>query len=250
MIGVVVPVHNEEACLEACLFALTAACAHPLLGGEPVVVVLVLDDCTDRSAAIATRHAARHRTNGQLTCLTVAARNVGKARHAGAEHLLARDARWLAFTDADTRVAPDWLVAQLALHADAVCGLVTVDDWSLHPPHVPGRFFAQYRRQDDHRHVHGANLGVCSHAYRRAGGFPPQTSHEDVALVQQLMAIDAHIVWSIHPQVITSARPRGRLRGGFADHLAMLATAADAPEPRQAAPCAANHGDDTNAAVA
>lgn len=249
MIGVVVPVHNEEACLEACLIALTVASAHPMLGGEPVVVVLVLDDCSDRSAAIANRHATRHRPNGELTCLTVAARNVGKARHAGAEHLLARDARWLAFTDADTRVAPDWLVAQLALRADAVCGLVTVDDWSLHPPHVPDRFFAQYRRQDDHRHVHGANLGVCSQAYRRAGGFPPQTAHEDVALVQQLMAIDAHIVWSSHPQVITSARARGRLRGGFADHLTMLAAAADHPGLRQTS-CAADTGDDTNAEVA
>lgn len=225
MIGVVVPVHNEEICLEACLMALGVAALHPGLQREPVMLVVVLDDCSDGSPTIARRHAS-----GQIAYLTIAARNVGKARHAGAELLLALDARWLAFTDADTRVAPDWLVAQLALRADAVCGLVTVDDWSEHAPHVPARFAARYRREDDHRHIHGANLGICSHAYRRAGGFPPQTSSEDVALVRRLLDIGARIAWSAGPRVITSARARGRAPGGFAEHLAILAALpADAP---------------------
>lgn len=219
MIGVVVPVHNEEDCLEACLMALRVAAMHPGLHQEPVVMVVVLDDCSDNSTVIAARHAT-----GPMTCLTIAARNVGMARHAGAEHLLARNARWLAFTDADSRVAPDWLVAQLALSADAVCGLVTVDDWSEHPAHVAMHFAARYHRADDHRHVHGANLGVCSQAYRRAGGFPPHASSEDVALVQRLIALNAQIAWSTQPRVVTSARAHGRAPGGFADHLAMLAT--------------------------
>ncbi len=218
MIGVVVPVHNEESCLEACLMALSVAALHPGLHREPVILVAVLDDCCDNSLAIAQRHAC-----GQVTCLTIAARNVGMARHHGAEHLLERDARWLAFTDADSRVAPDWLVAQLVLRADAVCGLVEVDDWSQQPAHVPARFAARYRREDGHRHVHGANFGISSRAYRRTGGFPPQASSEDVALVQRLIAINARIAWSTRPQVITSARERGRAPGGFADHLAMLA---------------------------
>lgn len=218
MIGVVVPVHNEEASLEACLLALRAAAVHPGLEGEPVMLVVVLDDCSDRSLAIASRHGPAH-----VTCLTIAARNVGIARHTGAELLLALGARWLAFTDADSRVAPDWLVAQLALAADAVCGLVAVDDWSEHPPHVPVRFAKRYQRDDDHRHVHGANLGVCSRAYRRAGGFPPHASSEDVALVQRLIALNAQIAWSALPRVVTSARIKGRAPGGFAHHLAMLA---------------------------
>jgi len=226
MIGVVVPVHNEEACLGACLMALGAAAFHPGLNQEPVVLVVVLDDCSDNSLAIVRRHAI-----GQVTCLTIAARNVGMARHAGAEHLLARDARWLAFTDADSRVAPDWLVAQLALRAEAVCGLVTVEDWSQQPAHVPERFAARYCHEDGHRHVHGANLGICSRAYRRAGGFPPEATSEDVALVRRLIAIEAQIAWSTRPRVVTSARPRGRAHGGFADHLAMLATLGpDAPQ--------------------
>ncbi|MGN5477389.1 glycosyltransferase [Cupriavidus basilensis] len=217
MIGVVVPVHNEEECLEACLMALRVATLHPALNGEPVMLVVVLDDCTDDSLAIAQRHAA-----AEVTCLTIAARNVGMARHLGAEHLLAREARWLAFTDADSRVAPDWLVAQLALCADAVCGLVTVDDWSGQPVHVPVRFAARYCRTEDHRHIHGANFGICASSYRRAGGFPPHASSEDVALVQRLIALNAQIAWSTRPRVMTSARVRVA-RDGFADYLAMLA---------------------------
>ncbi|WP_137927448.1 glycosyltransferase [Cupriavidus sp. 2SB] len=217
MIGVVVPAHNEEDCLAACLTALGAAAGHPGLLGEPVLVVVVLDDCTDASHAVVQRHA----TMG-VACLAIAARNVGVARHHGAEHLLALNARWLAFTDADTCVAPDWLVAQLALRADAVCGLVTVNDWSQQPGHVPAQFAARYCREENHRHIHGANLGICPRAYARAGGFPPHESSEDVALVQRLIAINAQIAWSTQPQVTTSARREGRARGGFADHLAML----------------------------
>ncbi|WP_082926686.1 glycosyltransferase family 2 protein [Cupriavidus sp. D384] len=231
MIGVVVPVHNEETCLEACLLALRAAALHPGLGGEPVMLVVVLDDCSDRSLDIVRRHPP-----AQITCLPIAARNVGIARHAGAELLLALDARWLAFTDADSRVAPDWLVAQLALSADAVCGLVTIDDWSEHPPHVPVRFAARYQRTEDHRHVHGANLGVCSRAYRRAGGFPPHATSEDVALVQRLIALNAQIAWSTLPRVVTSARAKGRAPDGFADHLAMLGSLCNDHTADDAAP--------------
>lgn len=51
--------------------------------------------------------------------------NVGHARAAGAQELLNQGVRWIACTDADSTVAEDWLVEQLALEADAVCGTVT-----------------------------------------------------------------------------------------------------------------------------
>jgi glycosyltransferase involved in cell wall biosynthesis len=119
--------------------ALSAAALHPDLNSEPVLVVVVLDECDDDSHAIAQRHATT-----PLICLSISARNVGMARHTGAEYLLARDARWLAFTDADSRVAPDWLVAQLALRAGALCGALSP---GRQPPpcsrRQPGRVFAR-----------------------------------------------------------------------------------------------------------
>jgi glycosyltransferase involved in cell wall biosynthesis len=215
MIGVVIPAHNEEELLAACLVAATAAARHPALGGETVRVLVVLDACTDGSAQIA-------RGLG-VEALTIDACNVGAARAAGANRLLAAGARWLAFTDADSRVAPDWLVAQFALNADAVCGSVAVDDWSAHAGHVRAAWQRRYCDADGHRHVHGANLGVSAEAYRRAGGFAPRACGEDVALVEMLNATGATIAWSAASRVVTSARIRARVRGGFGDALAAWA---------------------------
>jgi hypothetical protein len=55
VIACIVPVHDEELLLEACLDALWRASAHPQLAGESVAVVVVLDACSDRSRDIAIR---------------------------------------------------------------------------------------------------------------------------------------------------------------------------------------------------
>ena len=177
MIGVIIPAHNEEGELERCLAAIRVAAGDAALGGEPVHVMVVLDSCSDGSRAIVERH-ARHRVQDCCVVggLVVASRNVGAARAAGAACLLALGARWLAFTDADTRVSPDWLVRQLELDADAVCGSIGVDDWSAHGAQagfIRDHFAVTYHDVDGHRHIHGANLGVSAAAYLRAGGFLP-----------------------------------------------------------------------------
>jgi glycosyltransferase involved in cell wall biosynthesis len=215
MIGIVIPAHNEDELLGACLRAALDAARHPRLRGEAVQIVAVLDSCDDDSAAVA-------RELGVET-IEIEARNVGIARAAGADRLLARGARWLAFTDADSRVAPDWLAAQLALRAQAVCGPVTVDDWTPHHERTRAAFYRAYMDADGHRHIHGANIGVSARAYRRAGGFPPLACSEDVALVDLLVAAGVRIAWSAAPRVVTSARVDARVRGGFGDTLAALA---------------------------
>lgn len=220
MIGVVVPAHNEEDYLDGCLAAMRRAAHHPALLGEPVVIVVVLDTCADGSAAIARRHG--------VSVLNVSARCVGTARHAGACALLAQGARWLAFTDADSLVSDSWLVDHLALEADAVCGVVSVADWSPHSPQVQARYASHYHDADGHRHIHGANLGVSAAAYVQAGGFPALALSEDVALVQVLVAQGARIAWSARPRVVTSARIQARARGGFGDFLIALADSASA----------------------
>ncbi|WP_233849624.1 glycosyltransferase [Paraburkholderia sp. HD33-4] len=216
MLGIVIPAHNEEKLLPACLRASRLAAQHPGLKGEQVGVVVVLDRCTDGSELIAREYGA--------STVFIDARNVGMARAAGASVLLEKGARWLSFTDADSRVATDWLVAQLALKAEAVCGVVTVDDWGEHDAATRAAFYRSYVNSDGHRHVHGANLGVSAQAYLRTGGFPPIACSEDVALVDMLIATDTTIAWSAAPRVTTSARRASRARGGFGD---TLATAAD-----------------------
>lgn len=223
MIGVVVPAHDEEAGLGACLAALLAAAGDPALAGEPVAVAVVLDACTDGSAAVVEAWRTRFEQAGTLLCrVDVDARRVGAARAAGACAVLARDARWLAFTDADTRVSPTWLADQLALGADVVCGSVAVDDWSPHAAQAQAlraHFDGFYQDRDGHRHIHGANLGVSAAAYRAAGGFEAVPCHEDVLLVRALETIGARFAWSASPRVFTSARTDARARGGFGDTL-------------------------------
>jgi glycosyltransferase involved in cell wall biosynthesis len=214
MIGIVIPAHNEEQLIRSCLAAVQRAAQHVALRGERVETVVVLDACTDATCAAAT-------AAGAMT-LTLQARNVGMARAAGAQAMLARGARWLAFTDADTVVSEGWLASQLALEADVVCGTVCVHDWSPHGANaelLKVHFSETYSDHDDHRHVHGANLGVSAEAYREVGGFRHLVCGEDQALVAALVAAGREVAWSSLPRVVTSARVDARAPGGFAGAL-------------------------------
>ena len=214
MIATIVPAHNEEDHLATCLAALRIAGRCPRLGGEQAVVMVVLDACTDSTRSIAEQMG--------VTTIALNARNVGAARALGAELALAAGARWLAFTDADTQVAPDWIAEQLAQKRDAVCGTVAVRDWGTYGDTMRQHYDVTYHDLDGHRHVHGANLGVSAQAYERAGGFRPLHSSEDVALVNALQASGASIAWSAAPRVFTSARRVFRAPGGFGATLARV----------------------------
>lgn len=220
MLGIVIPAHNEEECIAAAVGAASRAARHPGLRGEPVEILVVLDSCDDLTGVRACQHGAH--------TLSLRGRNVGAARAAGAEALLAMGARWLAFSDADSRVSDGWLAEQISLGADAVCGTVSVDDWSCHGDSeawLREHFGRHYRDADGHSHVHGANLGVSAGAYRRAGGFKHLRCSEDRRLVDALAASGAHIAWSARPRVVTSARRDMRAHGGFGSHLESIAAA-------------------------
>ena len=214
MIGIVIPAHNEERLIGDCLNAVVIAAEHPSLQGQPVEILVVLDHCSDNTGAVVTAKG--------ITSVDVCFRNVGKARAVGAEQLLKAGARWLAFTDADTVVPPDWLARQIEFGADAVCGTVEVDSWSGHGEAVRTKYLALYQFIENHRHIHGANLGLSAEAYRNAGGLQHLIAHEDVQLVADLERIGAHIVWTATNPVITSARRDYKCSGGFGDYLASL----------------------------
>lgn len=207
MIGVIVPAHNEAALLDDCLRSIARAAADRHLHGEPVRIFVALDDCTDASADIAARHGA--------TGVACSVRNVGAARAGAAARALDAGARWIASTDADSRVPRHWLSAQLARRADAVCGIVCVVDWSPRDQRLRALYDRHYVARDGHRHIHGANLGVSARAYRHVGGFTPCTSSEDVSLVRRLQDAHARIAWAARPCVVTSARHSARCDGGF-----------------------------------
>lgn len=217
MIAVIVPAHNEERHIATCLLSLGVASLCPALSGEPVEVFVVVDDCTDQTAPISAQFGVQ--------VLACKARNVGVARALGAQQALSAGARWLAFTDADSEVAPDWISTQLGLRTDAVCGTVQVRDWETHGEAVQGRFQSSYQDRDGHRHIHGANLGVEAQAYSAVGGFQPLATGEDVALVKSLQERGVSIAWTAAARVTTSARKQFRAPDGFGATLIQLGSA-------------------------
>ena len=232
----VVPARDEAVLLPACLAALRTAAAHPARSGIPVVVVVVADGCTDATAQVAAA--------AGVVVLEGGSGNVGAARDAGARWLLtdaaaagvAPERLWLATTDADSTVPPDWVVLQelaAASGSDAVVGTVVVDDWTGVPAAAAAAFEQAYDAWREagpaavHPHVHGANLGVRGSAYLACGGFPALPVGEDVALVRALEVAGAAVLRSSASPVRTSGRRRPRARGGVGDDIERLASGYD-----------------------
>ena len=221
-VGVVVPAHDEEALLPACLAALDRVAGGI---GVPVSVLVVADTCTDGTAAAARACGAQ--------VIAIGARNVGAARAAGMAELLRLTAGvnpsavWLATTDADTVVPPGWLERQLRYADqgwDVVLGTVAVADWDGHPAHVPAAFDALYDFGDGpHQHVHGANLGIRASAYLAAGGFRSLRTAEDHALLAAATDAGCSVLQASDITVETSARRRARAPLGFSHLLRTLA---------------------------
>jgi glycosyltransferase involved in cell wall biosynthesis len=221
----VIPAHNEEDLLPACLAAVRGAIR--ILTTASVHLVVVADACDDRTAALARRGAA--------SVVEIGDRSVGAARDAGVREVLSWTrhldpaAVWLATTDADTVVPASWLSQQVHYADagwDAVVGTVTVTDWAGHPPEMPPLFREHYgdgQGQGTHRHVHGANLGFRAEAYLAAGGFGPSPTAEDHALVESLSAAGRRILRTTSVSVVTSARRRARAPRGFSHLLSTLA---------------------------
>ena len=214
VIAVIVPAHNEAADIGRCLESITVAARHPGLRGEPVVAVVALDACTDKTPDVCLHHGA--------VAISIEARCVGVARAAAASHALGLGARWIASTDADTHVPFDWLWKQASCGADAFCGVVEVRDWLDYPAAVRQAFARREHAREGHRHIHGANMGVSAAAYREVGGFSPLFTGEDVALAQALQRSGASIAWRARPVVTTSARRSARAPHGFSGFLRAL----------------------------
>ena len=213
MIAVIVPAHDEALVIGRCLAAISLAAVHPGLRGEPVLVVVALDDCRDATESVCLMQG--------VTTVTVNARCVGAARAAAAAHALAAGTRWIASTDADTVVPADWLYRQVKCGADAFCGVVEVVDWLDYPQAVRDAFTGK-AVVDGHRHIHGANMGMSASAYVAAGGFSAVVTGEDVAMVYALERVDASIAWLAQPAVATSARRSARAPHGFSGFLRAL----------------------------
>ena len=251
---VAIPACNEEERIGACLEALfqQKGIAPGQLG-----ILLFLNNCTDRTAE-AVAGMTDMRWPVRVVEATDPSASAGWARRIAMEAAAAwlreggRQDGVLLTTDADSRVAPDWLsrnLASLAHGADAVAGRIVLDPYeaALLPPrlHARGRREAAYEallteisaRLDPepgnpwpcHRSKSGATIAVRLEAYEAVGGMPDQPAGEDRAFIDALRAKDRVVRHDPDVVVVTSGRLTGRAVGGVADTIRLRCETPDSP---------------------
>lgn len=215
---VVVPAHDEERLIGDALRALRGA-ADVVAPRVETTVVVVANGCADATAAQA-------RAAGAVV-IELPVANVGAARAAGFAWALEQpgplDRLWVSTTDADSRVSPRWLAAQLsAADAGAELYLGTVAlgaaDRALFAGWVAG-YDSSFESPGPHGHVHGASMGMRARTYARSGGFSALAVGEDVDLVTRVSADGGPIAWDATCPVLTSARLAARAPAGVARDL-------------------------------
>jgi glucosyl-3-phosphoglycerate synthase len=237
--SVVVPARDEEERVGACLDALAG---QEGVDVRAVEVLLVLDACTDATAATA-QAVARRRPGLRLHLLEGPGRGVGPARRLGMDaacarlNAVGRPGGLIASTDADSVAAPDWLAAQLAVAARGVRAIggrieLCPRERALLPPGVVSGHAAQGRRRlarvradagaecVEHWQFSGASMSVTAATYAEVGGLDPLPALEDEALERALRRHGVPIERSLAVRVTTSARVVGRASRGLAQDLA------------------------------
>ena len=235
-VAICVPLRNEARNLPGLMAALSAQRRDP---ADRPIVALLLDGCTDASAAIAATMADRF-PDLDLHIGTLPrqdAPHAGRARAAALALGLAAlggDDGLLLTTDADTRPASDWIAAtrRALAHADLVCGRVLRRDLAREPWRLAMETYLErlhtVRRTIDpivhdplpgHPHMGGASLALPAAIYRAVGGVPDLASGEDRALVFAVRRAGYRVRHDPAVRVRTSGRIRGRAEGGLADAL-------------------------------
>ena len=226
-LGVVVPVHNEEAVITSALEAIERALRR-LSSGIDCRVAVVLDTCEDSSF----NRVAQWSTGSSALVLCSRGRNVGQARKIGCDALVStfsefdRNAIWLATTDADSIVPEEWLRVQIASFEEGVdvwAGRVGVADWTERTPGVIARWKKLYA--SERMPIHGASLGFTASAYVELNGFRELRSGEDRDLCERAKDIGLRVHHDKRAVVMTSARQQAHAPHGFAHALDELVEA-------------------------
>jgi glycosyltransferase involved in cell wall biosynthesis len=236
---VAIPVKDEEGRIDACLQALARQTV-------PIAkILLLLNNCTDGTAAIA--HEAAGRIPGLRVVeveLEAGLASAGEARRVALQQAvrLAGEHGVIVTTDADCVPKRDWIAKNLRdinHGADVVCGIASVggeDDAT-----IPTRLHFDLVRESlyaalideilalvdpdpadpwpRHQHDSGASIAMTAAILRKAGGAPHVPHGEDRALIQRFRTVDAKIRHAPDIEVQVSGRLEGRAKGGMAEAL-------------------------------
>lgn len=247
---VAIPVKNEAERIASCLQALAAQTqldGFTPLGGFRVL--LLINDSDDETSVIAKRLVplVPYRLTVLSVVLPAQSANAGGARRrameAAAKELETKRGRGIGIiltTDADSRVAPDWIAQNLVAFtsgADVVAGTLSLepDDEAKLPRQLKARGALEARYEalvcelvsrfapeahdpwPRHATESGATFGVTLNAYRAVGGLPELPLGEDRAFADLLRAAHFKVRHSLAVKIVTSGRLVGRAPGGCAD---------------------------------
>lgn len=250
---VIVPVRNEAQTLAATLSALIhqVDLEGQVLDPKRYEIILLANNCSDDSAAIAQSLAQQHpdiALHVVEKTLPAAEAYIGRVRQILMDEAyrrlrsLGRTRGVIASTDGDSQVSPTWIAANLYeinCGADAVGGRIVVERTGLadldlyaracHLREVGYRYLITeletyldpdpYDSFPRHYQHYGASLAVTAEMYALAGGLPPVRTPEDVAFYRALVRVNARFRHSPLVRVVTSARQFGRTNVGLANQL-------------------------------
>ena len=248
--AVVIPARNEARRIQPCLMALADAIERT---PATVGVILCVNDTQDDTASLGAAILKMRGVSHLILDLAFPAGSggVGRARDLGCKlsQRIAGNPAILMSTDADSRVAPDWITANLqALEAaDIVFGTIIPDpeEMSRLMPRLACHGTIEedytqaalrlvnaldpvpYDREPAHRTPAGASIALTVSALNRLGGIPWSKLSEDRALAARAEALDLRISYASGPKVVTSCRLNGRAEGGMASTLLDRCSEAD-----------------------
>lgn len=247
-VSVIIPVRNEAHHLEDTLSALTnqVDAAGKALDAGLYEVLLLANNCTDDSAAVANRHKRKFPNfNLHVEDITLPARksNIGHVRRMlmdkAFDRLQTAGAKpgIIASTDGDTIVDRQWvhqIITEIDRGNDAVGGRI----FTRNTNHSARIYYLQdvmYRTLlakaetvldplahdawPNHFQYFGANFAVTCTAYLRAGRLPQVAFLEDAAFHQALLRVDAKVRKSNAVRAYTSTRLLGKVAVGFSEQL-------------------------------
>ncbi len=240
---IAVPVKDEAERIGTCLTALLRQREV-----QANAIVLVVNNTRDATAAIARGVSADIGWGGTTRVEVIEVEfpperaSAGSARRMAMERAaeLAGEGGVLLTTDADGRVPPDWLAANL-FHlrrgADAVAGRAVLEpgDAAAIPErlHADDALECAYAAALDeiaavmmpqawdpwprHTEHSGASIAVTLAAYRLVGGMPAAPISEDRRFFAALRVAGVRIRHAPEIEVVVSGRTVGRAEGGMAD---------------------------------
>ncbi len=250
---VIVPAKDEAASIPYLLASLskqTDTAGQPL-SFDSYQILLLINNSKDDSFEVASRYQLQNSSVPLHVLRQDFPENeahIGNARRMLMEEACRRldrsenSTKVILSTDADSRVAPDWIGQNLSAieqGAQAVGGVIELDPLEFEK--LPERI-REIRQLDDryrllvaqledrsdpqphdpwprHYHHFGGSLAVTTSVYRRVGGLPPEPRLEDVAFYDVLLRHDVRFRHSPYVKVRTSARLDGRTSVGLAEQL-------------------------------